>query len=67
MSASDCFDLAVELYNSKDFPESLVWLQEAHERFSSKDEPLLAAHIKAYVAMNHLEDGLNLIVLEYLS
>lgn len=60
MSARDCYDLGVELYNSKDFPESLLWLQEAHDRLDSDDNPMLEANIKTYEAMNHLEDGLNL-------
>lgn len=59
MSAKDCYHLGVELYNSKDFPESLAWLQEADERLNSEDE-LLEANIKSYIALNHMEHGLNL-------
>lgn len=58
MTAKDCYDLAVEMYNNKNFPESLLWLEEAAYRMDKEDFPQLDLNIRNYVAMNHLEDGI---------
>lgn len=57
MTARDCFDLAVQMYNNKNYPESLLWLEEASDQLEDEHSQVLDIDIKVYVAMNHLEDG----------
>lgn len=59
MTAKDCYDLAVEMFNNKNYPESLLWLEEATELLDQEDmASKLNADIQTFIAMNHLEDGI---------
>lgn len=56
MTASDCYQLGVILYNEKNYPLAIVWLEEANRQLDDSDLNL-SINIQRHLSLVHLARG----------
>lgn len=57
MTAHDCFELGRNVYEHGDYENSVLWLNEAHERLKNNTETPLYADTLDYLAFVNYQLG----------